>query len=299
MVMTDAFTKFTVLRTIPNKLAETTATTFLEAWVYTFGVPRTVITDQGNEFKGVFDATLLVTLKSKHISTTPYHPQSNGQVEVFNRTMAHYLRTMIDDCHTDTLDWEAYIMPLQFAYNTSIHTTIMTTPFYAHFGYDPQVPLWKRKDKATLEYTRQFKDPVARVLQVNHKIHDHIRERLPEVRRVQDLQYNTRHNTQPRTYQVGDRVWVERLGIFEPNPKLSQKWEEAVVIKVTSDCNVRVSRYNRRKHKEIVVHMDKIRPMTTATPPDATQEITPDTVAEIDPRDLPILSKLYKGQATQ
>jgi len=302
MVMTDAFTKLAVLRIIPNKLAATTATAFLEAWVYTFGVPKAVITDQGNEFKGLFDATLVQTLQSKHIATTPYHPQSNGQAEVFNRTLAHYLRTMIEDCQTDTLDWEAYIMPLQFAYNTSIHSTTMTTPFFAHFGYDPQVPLWKRKDKAALEHTPQFNDPVARVLQVNHNIHTHIRERLPAVRHTQDMQYNARHKTKPYTYKEGDRVWVERMGIAEPNPKLSQKWEEAIVLKVTSATNLRISRYNRKKNKTLVVHVDKVRPMINGTPPDTTQmtQQSPQTgIAEVDPRDMPILNRLYQGRATQ
>jgi len=310
MVMTDAFTKLAILRTIPNKLAETTAKTFLEAWVYTFGVPKTVITDQGNEFKGLFDATLLVTLQSKHIATTPYHPQSNGQAEVFNRTMAHYLRTMIEDCNTDTLDWEAYIMPLQFSYNTSIHSTTMTTPFFAHFGYDPLVPLWKRKDKATLDQTIKFNDPVSKVLQVNHRIHNHIRERLPAVRQTQDFQYNTRHHTDKRPYQVGDRVWVTRLGIPVSNPKLAQKWEEAIILKIFPNNSVKVSRYNRSKHKDIVIHVDNMRPMLDYTPPDtnatatSTAATNPQTgdgtthVQEVDPTDMPTLEKLYQGQAT-
>jgi len=306
MVMTDAFTKMAVLRVIPNKLATTTAQTFLEAWVYTFGVPRVVITDQGNEFKGQFDTTLRDSLQSKHIATTPYHPQSNGQVEVFNRTLAHYLRTMIEDCQVDTLEWEAYIMPLQFAYNTSVHRTTMTTPFFAQFGYDPMVPLWKRKDKAVVDQSTKFNDPVSRILHVNHKVHTLIRQRLPDVRKRQDEQYNRKHQTQVQGYHIGDRVWVERLGIPTPNPKLTQKWEEAVIINIMPNNNLRVSRYNRAKHKEIVIHVDKVRPMVSATPPSQDDDnASPSSstsahrVDEIDPRDMPILDRLYQGLATE
>jgi len=299
MVMTDAFTKMAVLRVLPNKLAATTAKMFLEAWVYTFGVPRTVITDQGNEFKGDFDYTLRVLLQSKHITTTPYHPQSNGQVEVFNRTLAHYLRTMIEDCQVDTLEWEAYIMPLQFAYNTAIHRITMTTPFFAQFGYDPMVPLWKRKDRAMLDQTQRFHDPVSRVLHVNHRVHDIIRARLPGERKKQDIQYNKKHHTQRHEFHIGDRVWVERICISQANPKLTQKWEEALVTKVTSHNTLTVSRYQRSKHREITIHVDKVRPMVSATPPDSSHDTTTDKVDEIDPRDLPTLTRLYQGVASQ
>jgi len=104
---------------------------------------------------------------------------------------------------------------------------------------------------------------------------------------------------QPHQYQVGDWVWVERLGVFQPNPKLSQKWEEAIVLKISSDCNLKVNRYNRAKNKVIVVHVNKVRPMLSATPPDGHQTIDEKAITEVDPRDLPILNKLYAGCATQ
>jgi len=174
---------------------------------------------------------------------------------------------MIEDCQVDTLEWEAYILPLQFAYNTAVHRITMTTPFFAQFGYDPMVPLWKRKDKAILDQIQKFNDPVSRVLHINHKVHDVIRTRLPGERAKQDEQYNNRHHTQSHSFMVGDRVWVERLGICQANPKLSQKWEEAVVVKINSNNTLKVSRYNRSKHREIVIHMDKVGPMTSSTPP--------------------------------
>jgi len=301
MVMTDAFTKMAILRVIPNKTATVTAETFMSAWCYTFGIPRTVITDQGNEFKGQFEACIKTTLQAKHITTTPYHPQSNGQAEVFNRTMGHYLRAMIEDCNRDTLDWEQYIMPLQFSYNTAIHKTIMTTPFYALYGYDPNVPLWQRKDKAVLDQCPTYNDTVARVLQVNHRVQQYIRDRLPKVREQQDAQYNKRHNTQPYGFKVNDRVWIRRVGMCEPNPKLSSKWEEGVIICLPRENTATVSRYNRRKHKEITVHVDKLRPMLSATPPEEEMENTTmsDDCMIVDLTDKPILERLYQGRATK
>ena len=69
----------------------------------------------------------------KRTTTSPYHPQTNAQVEVCNKTVAQYLRTQVENI---TLDWELYMAPMAFAYNTSFHRTIKTTPFKLTFGHN-------------------------------------------------------------------------------------------------------------------------------------------------------------------
>ena len=60
-----------------------------------------------------------------------YHPQTNAQVEVCNKTVAEYLKTQEA---ANTLNWELYMAPMAFAYNTPFHRTIKTTPFKLKFG---------------------------------------------------------------------------------------------------------------------------------------------------------------------
>ena len=69
--------------------------------------------------------------------TTPHHPQCNSQAEVANKTIAKYLASFCDD---STLDWELYLAPLMFSYNTSFHRSIKNTPFYLTFGMEPRLP---------------------------------------------------------------------------------------------------------------------------------------------------------------
>ena len=76
--------------------------------------------------------------------TSPYHPQTNGQAETFNRTVKRYLMTAVDN--KSVLDWESHLPALMLSYNTAIHRTIGMAPFHAVFGYDPNTPLWDAGD---------------------------------------------------------------------------------------------------------------------------------------------------------
>ena len=48
-------------------------------------------------------------MELKHGKTLAYHPQCNLQVEVGNKTIAKYLRNVVD---LSTLNWENYLAPL-------------------------------------------------------------------------------------------------------------------------------------------------------------------------------------------
>ena len=50
-----------------------------------FGVPRLVISDRGSHFISKIFDKLLSKYGVRHRVTTPYHPQTSGQVEVSNR----------------------------------------------------------------------------------------------------------------------------------------------------------------------------------------------------------------------
>ena len=50
-----------------------------------FGIPRAIISDQGTHFCNKTFWNLLKKYGVQHRTSTPYHPQTNGQVEVSNR----------------------------------------------------------------------------------------------------------------------------------------------------------------------------------------------------------------------
>ena len=70
--------------------------------------------------------------------TTPYHPQGDGLVERFNRTLLDMLSTSIKD-HQGT--WEDHIRAVCMAYNTNVQPTTGFTPFYLMFGRQARIPV--------------------------------------------------------------------------------------------------------------------------------------------------------------
>jgi transposase InsO family protein len=142
VVMTDAFTKIVRLAIIPDKTAETVAKIIMNDWIFVYGVPKCIMTDQGLEFCNKLQTQLWEELKVEHKTTTPYHPQCNSQAEVFNKTMGQYLCTSLVEAEKTNVEWELYIGPLSFAHNTAVHKATRQTPFYTMFGHNPRSPLW-------------------------------------------------------------------------------------------------------------------------------------------------------------
>ena len=109
---------------IPNKESFTVATAIFERWICQFGVLLEIITDQGKEFCAKLAKDLFQLLQITHSTTSAYHPQCNSQAEVANKTIAKYLTSYVIDT---TLDWEDYLAPMMFSYNTSFHRSVQNT----------------------------------------------------------------------------------------------------------------------------------------------------------------------------
>ena len=61
-----------------------------------------------------------------------YHPQSDGQTEVVNRSLEQYLKAFARDKPRQWVEW----LPLaKFWFNTNYHTATKVTPFEALYGF--------------------------------------------------------------------------------------------------------------------------------------------------------------------
>lgn len=70
---------------------------------------------------------------SLHLSAA-YHPQSDGQTEIVNKSLECYLRCMCGEKPNEWLKW----LPLaEYWYNTNFHSAINTTPFKVVYGQPP------------------------------------------------------------------------------------------------------------------------------------------------------------------
>jgi len=63
-----------------------------------------------------------------------YHPQTDGQSEVLNKTLEMYLCCL---CYDNPKIWVSMLPWAQYWYNTSYHSAIKMTPYKALYGRDP------------------------------------------------------------------------------------------------------------------------------------------------------------------
>ena len=103
LVVGDYFTKWTESYPLPNQEATTVAEKLVNEFICRFGVPRELHSDQGRNFESKVFAEICKLLDIEKTRTTPLHPQSDGQVERFNRTVVEMLHGKIKE---DQKDWD-------------------------------------------------------------------------------------------------------------------------------------------------------------------------------------------------
>lgn len=138
LVVSDYFTKWTECFAIPNMEARTVADKIVREVITRFGVPTMIHSDQGKQFEGHLFTEMCKMLNVKKTRTTPYHPQSDGMVERFNKTLVRMLKTYVNDHQSD---WDEYLPYVTMAYRSVEHETTGCSPNYLMLGREVQTPL--------------------------------------------------------------------------------------------------------------------------------------------------------------
>ena len=91
LIVVDSYSKWPEVFKCKRPTATTTKS-FLTELFARFGVPEKIVSDNGTQFTGRDFKIFCKTLGIEHITTSPYHPRSNGQVERFVCTFKKALK---------------------------------------------------------------------------------------------------------------------------------------------------------------------------------------------------------------
>jgi hypothetical protein len=260
LCITDAFTKYAVVTKIDNKDAETVARAIFNNWFCKFGIPAQIHTDGGKEFVNKLAAELFELLNVQHSKTSPYHPQCNSQVEVFNKTVKKYLASYIDE---STLNWDEWLLALMLTYNTSYHSTIATTPFELLFGVKPRLPSLPAPEIERHHYGESFAAERLQMLQQACKL---AQQSASEQGEKYKTSYDT--NSVQHKFNIGQKVWLSDTTSIGKNAKLAPNWIGPYEIVDVSDNNAKL----KIKSKIKVVNIAQIKPFVE----EATKRLTQD-----------------------
>ena len=220
LVMTDHFTKYAVAIPTTSQTAHNTANLLLQYFVYRFGIPRRLHSDQGGSFEAKIIKSLCEIHGIQKSRTTPYHPESDGITERFNSTLLNMLRTLDNEAKQD---WKSHVQRLVHAYNCTPHTSTKYSPYYLMFGRHPRLPIDTLiKEDHTEQEINEFAGKLRERLRDAYNMAS---EANDKARQNQKRLYD--RNTRGIMLQIGDLVLVRQLGL-KLKHKLADKWEDDI-----------------------------------------------------------------------
>ena len=90
------------------------------------------------EFKNNLMNQVLQQLGIDRIFSAPYHPQSNGKLEVFHKYLKPTLKKL---CERDPTNWDKYLNQVLASYRITPNLVMKESPFFLVYVRDPNLPL--------------------------------------------------------------------------------------------------------------------------------------------------------------
>ena len=211
VVFVDYLTKWPEVFAVPDQTALTIARLLVEHVITRHGVPAELLSDRRKAFLSKLLHEVYALMGMKKSNTTAYHPQTDGLVERFNRTLTDVLAKTVKK---GGLDWDEKLPFVLYAYRASVQESTKESPFFLLYGRDPRPPT---EEALSPICDRQLIDIDTYKSEVRERLTSAWKLAQMQVRKAQHRQkmQNDRHARDPG-FKVGDRVFVfmpaERLG---------------------------------------------------------------------------------------
>ncbi|CAF1526076.1 unnamed protein product [Adineta steineri] len=252
LIISDLFTRHVTAVATSTNTAEITAMALYREVFCRYGVCSTLLTDQGTHFNNNLMRALTHLFGYNHIYSTAYHPQTNAVTERFNASFKVQISKLEDKHHHN---WDDYLDPVVFAYNTAKHKTTQFSPFELLFGRSPQLPIDLPPQFYTFARPNICFENLQRILQVYHQ---QAQNNIIAQQQSNKVRYD-KHRSDPH-FQIGDHVFTK---IFTARGSLDPRYSSEPSI-VTE---VRHPTYFVRNESTGVVkrfHVSDIRPVIEA-----------------------------------
>ena len=134
LTIIDRFSRWPVAVPLADMQADTVAKAFFEHWVCLYGPPLTISSDQGTQFESALFNALAKLVGATRTRTTPYHPQANGMVERFHRTLKAALM-----CSPHT-PWPDLLPVVLLGLRTAYKEDLQASPAEMLYGMSLRLP---------------------------------------------------------------------------------------------------------------------------------------------------------------
>ena len=144
LTIQDRFTRYVVAVPIPTFSSQQVAFAFLNEWIYKYGVHQQILAYNGSQFHSGIIKCLDKIMGIKHLFTSRYHPQTNGQIERFHRFLKERLVIVSQQRELELLKgdrWDVMIPSITAAYNATPTRMTGLSPHELVFGDKMRLPI--------------------------------------------------------------------------------------------------------------------------------------------------------------
>ncbi|GFR78367.1 reverse transcriptase [Elysia marginata] len=243
LTLVDFSTRYPEAVALKNMTTETVAEALVDIFSRV-GLPKEILSDCGTQFTSDLMKEVCRLLSIKQLTTTPYHPQTNGLVERFNGTIKSIIKKLTSE---RPRDWDRYLPAALFAYRESPQESLGFAPFELMFGRTVRGPmavlrqLWTEDcEDPDIKTTYQF------VMDLQERLEQTVsfaKENLEKSAARYRQHFDKR--AKPRTFSVGDQVL---LLLPKSNNKLQVSWQGPFkVLEAKGHNNYKVQMGDREK----------------------------------------------------
>lgn len=199
-VVVDRFSKmahFIPCKTIHD--ACNIAQLFFSGVVRIHGLPLSIVSDRDTKFMSHFWKALWQKLGTNLSFGSAYHPQTDGQTEVVNRSLGNLLRCLTKE-YGQTRD--QLIGQAEYAYNDTVNKSTGKRPFEIVYGFHPRGIFELRELKEGMHGSGYADDFAHSMREVHESVRKNVIENVEKVKQKVDA---TKRDVQ---FQIGDFVMV-------------------------------------------------------------------------------------------
>lgn len=159
LTMIDRMTRWPEAVPLQEIDALAVANAFYAQWISRFGVPLRITTDQGRQFESRVFQELMAILGIQRMRTTAYHPQSNGCIERWHRSLKASLAA-----HMDIPNWNRLLPTVLMGLRASLRDDTSSSIAEALYGQPLRLP------GEFLEEQKTVKDPLSALQELRNNL---------------------------------------------------------------------------------------------------------------------------------
>ena len=259
LVLQDHFSKYVVTYVVKDQTARMAAVTPRNGYFGLFGAPAYLVSDQGKAFTGHLITHLCELYGVHKLRTSPYHAQTNEQVERMNQTIIRMIGKLAED---KKAHWSEHLPELLSAYNGTRSAVTGYSPYYLLFGRKNRMPVDCLFPTLCESPHRTKMEVSVATMQKRLKEAFEVARRLTYEEATKQRRYYDRR-AGAVTLQPGDVVMVRTDG-FVGKRKVKDRWEDGgfIVESQLGDWPVYKVRCpsadDRRKPKYWILHRNRL-----------------------------------------